>query len=105
MLSFTHRFAVVYLGAALSLSLPGASSAADEASCRPLRPMQAGVVEHADQGVDALRRYIFISRGIYQLEMMQVAGSLEAWRAEARCARRVAERAADEGPVALQTRP
>jgi hypothetical protein len=105
MLSFTHRFAVVYLGAALSLSLPGQSSASDETTCKPLQPMQAAVVEHADKGVDALRRYVFISRGIHQLDMMEVAGSLDAWRAEARCARQVAERAAKEVPVALQTRP
>jgi len=105
MLSLSQRFAVVYLGAALSLSLPGPSSAADEATCKPLRPMQAAVVEHADQGVDALRRYVFISRGVHQLDMMEVAESLDAWRAEARCAKRVAERAATQPPVAVQTRP
>jgi len=105
MLSFTHRFAVVYLGAALSLSLPGPSSAADEATCKPLGPMQAAVVGHADQGVDALRRYVFISRGIHQLDMMEVAGSLDAWQAQARCAKQVAEQAKAQAPVALQTRP
>jgi hypothetical protein len=99
------RFAVVYLGAALSLSLPGPSSAADDATCKPLGPMQAAVVEHADQGVHALRRYVFVSRGVYQLDIHDVAKSLDAWRAEARCAQQVAERAAKEAPVALQTRP
>ncbi|MEO8525206.1 MAG: hypothetical protein ABI460_10845 [Caldimonas sp.] len=67
--------------------------------------MQARVVEKADQGVDALRDYIFITRGIHQLDMAEVAESLDSWRASARCAKLAAEQAASRESVAMKTSP
>ncbi|RZU00742.1 hypothetical protein [Rivibacter subsaxonicus] len=61
--------------------------AADQASssCTPLSTVQKRVVEKADQSVDALRNYVYITRGIHQLYMGDIAESLDGWRADARC--------------------
>ena len=62
-------------------------------------------VEQADQGVDALRRYIAITQGIHQLNMFDVAASLEAWRADVRCAQRAAAEKAAAEPASVALTP
>lgn len=104
MYAFVRCLAVAASGAALSVSLLTPAVAAD-APCKSLGYVQARVVEKADQGVDALRNYIYITRGIHQLDMMQVAGSLDAWRADARCAKLATEQAEASASVALKTSP
>ena len=104
MSTYVRCLALAGLGTALSLSLLSPGVAADNASaCGPLTPMQASVVGKADEGVDALRRYVFITRGIHQLDITEVAGSLDGWKAQARCAKAAAEAAKAQPPVALQT--
>jgi hypothetical protein len=88
-------------GAVLSVSLAGPAVAGD-APCKSLGYVQKRVVEKADQGIDALRDYVFITRGIHQIDMAEVAASLDDWRASARCAKVAAERSAGE-PVALES--
>jgi len=98
------RLALVGLVGAMSISLPGPSFGADAAgACKSLDPMKASVIAKAEQGPDALRRYVYITQGIHQLNTMQVADSIDAWRAEAGCTRRVAGDAALP-PVALLSR-
>jgi hypothetical protein len=82
---FRH-FAIATLCAALGA---GPALAADPApsACKPLSNLNKRLVERADQGVDALRTYVYITRGIYQLNMDEVADSLEGWRANAGCVR------------------
>ena len=100
-----RSFAIVNLVTALSLAAL-ASPAEASGPCAALTPVQVKVVEKADEGVDALRRHLYITQGIHQLDMMEVAGSLDAWRAAARCAQRVAaEKAAAPAPIALQSKP
>ena len=98
--------AIVNFATALSLALLVTPADAAE-TCAALMPVQVRVVEKADEGVDALRRYIAISQGIHQLDMMDVATTLDAWRAAVRCAQRVAAEKgiAAPAPVALQNRP
>jgi hypothetical protein len=95
--------AIVNFATALSLAVLVAPADATE-TCAALVPVQIKIVEKADEGVEALRRYIAITQGIHQLEMMDVAGSLDAWRAAARCAQRVAAQkvAPAQASVALQ---
>ncbi len=102
--AFVRCFTAAGLGAALSVSVVTPSAAAD-ARCKSLGYVQARVVEKADQGVDALRDYIFIRRGIHQLDMAEVADSLDDWRASARCAKVAAEQSAARQSVALKTSP
>ena len=98
MYALIRRIAVAASGTALSLSLLTPSAAAD-APCMSLSYVQARVVEKADQGMGALRDYVFITRGIHQIDMAEVAESLDAWRAGARCAKVAAEKAAAESVV------
>lgn len=102
--AFVRCFAAAGCGAALSVSLVTPSVAAD-APCKALAYVQARVVEKADVGVEALRDYITITRGIHQLDMNEVAASLDAWRASARCAKVAAEESAARQSVALKTSP
>ena len=94
MQALVHIVAAAGLGAALSAALPTASVAAETAaSCQSLTFVQRRVVEHADQGVDSLRQYLFITRGTHNLYMMDVATQLDVWRAKARCAEKAADAA------------
>jgi hypothetical protein len=83
--------AIAGMGAALSMGLIGTSVAADNpTSCQPLGYVQKRVVAKADEGIAALRGYVYITRAMHQLDMMEIAKSLDAWRADARCAERLA---------------
>lgn len=85
--------------AALSVACVGfavPAVAADESrfattDCKALPGLQRRIVEKADQGVDALRRFVFRTRSVYQLDMSELAQSLDKWRAAARCADHVAD--------------
>lgn len=98
---FVRSLAGTAVSAVLSVSLAGPAVAAD-APCKSLGYVQKRVVEKADQGIDALRNYVFVTRGIHQLDMAEIAVSLDGWRASGRCAKLAAERAAGE-PVVLES--
>ena len=100
-----RSFAIVNFATALSLATL-ASPAEAAGPCNALLPVRAKLVEQADQGVDALRRYIVVTQGIHQLNIHDVAARLEGWRADVRCAKQAAAEKADEpaAPVALTTR-
>lgn len=102
MYAFVRCLAVAAFGAALSVSLVAPALAAD-APCKSLGYVQMRVVEKADQGVDALRDYVYITRGIHQLDMAEIAGSLDEWRATARCAKAAAEQGTARESVALKS--
>lgn len=100
MTALVHFVAAAGLGVALSASLPSASLAAGTgaASCGQLTFVQKRVVEKADQGIDALRRYVFLTRGTHNLYLMDVALVLDDWRAKARCAEQAEKAAAASQP-------
>ncbi|MEO5881171.1 MAG: hypothetical protein ABIQ06_02035 [Caldimonas sp.] len=61
--AFAYRLAIAGLGAAVCVSVSDPSFAADAApSSKGQLPMQAAVVERADQGIDELRRCAVITR-------------------------------------------
>ncbi|HEY1392771.1 MAG TPA: hypothetical protein VFV25_05320, partial [Methylibium sp.] len=48
--------------------------------------LQKRLLEHAAQGVDQLRNYVYITRGIYQLNMTDIGDWMDDWRqAQAHC--------------------
>ena len=105
---YTSVRSLALVNFATVLSLTVLATPADAAGpCNPLLPVQVRIVEKADQGVDPLRRYIAITQGVHQLDMMDVAASLDAWRAAVRCAQRVAAEnaAATAGSVVLKSSP
>jgi hypothetical protein len=59
------------------------------ASCQPLATLQQRIVDNADQGMDALRRFVWRTKFIYGVDMIDVRESLDAWRARKACARQV----------------
>jgi hypothetical protein len=98
-----RRLAPAVFGAALSLALVDLAAAAEpQTGCRTSDPMRTKVMRKADEGVDALRRYVTMTRAIHQMDMDTVAGSIERWRAEAGCPARIAAAAATPAVVALK---
>jgi hypothetical protein len=87
---------------ACASSTCGTAFAAENAArCEPLGHVQKRVVQKAGIGVEALRNYLEITRGVHQLDMVTVAASLDAWVANARCAGLVLDEAAVRQVVAL----
>ena len=60
-------------------------------SCTALSNVQQRIVEKADQGIVPLRHFVHMTKFIYDIDMFDVAESLDGWRAGASCAKRVAE--------------
>ena len=99
-----RKLAPAAVGALLSITLTGAVVAADaKTGCRTSDPMRNSVMRKADEGTDALRRYVTITRAIHQLDMDTVAASIDRWRAESGCAARVAAAEATLPTVALRS--
>ena len=81
------------LGAALGASLPAAGFAADAgawapaaaSACTPLSAIQKRIVAKAEVGVEALRDYVYITRGVHALYMGDIAKGLDGWLASAHC--------------------
>jgi hypothetical protein len=94
-----RSFAIVNFATAVSLATLAAP--ADAAGpCNAVLPVRARLVEQADQGVDALRRYIVVTQAIHQLNIHDVAARLDAWRADIRCAQQAAAEKATPTSVA-----
>lgn len=81
----TRLFAVAGTGAALCASIGTSVAAEPEVSCTGLDYAQRRVLEHSYQGIDALRRYVIITRPVHQIGMSEVVASLDQWRAAAQC--------------------
>ena len=95
-----RNLAVYALGAGLLAAAAGASAqSALEPTARAMLAghvacgssasyigVQRRVLEHAAQGVDRLRQYVFITRGIYQLNMNEIGEWMDDWReAQSHC--------------------
>jgi len=79
------------LGAPLCAALPVAGFAADASGaqaspCQPLSSIEKRVVMKAEVGVEALRDYVYITRGVHALNLTEIAKSLDNWLASAHCA-------------------
>jgi len=83
---------VAGLGATLCLALPGAGFAADtsgalaaSSSCTPLGVAERKIIMKAQVGVEALRDYVYITRGVFQLSMIDVTKNIDRWLSDAHC--------------------
>ena len=96
-----NTFPIAGLLAVALLHGPAGASPAADAACRqaPATSLQQRLIAKSDQGVEALRQFVFNTRAIYQLEMQEVADWVAARRAaERRCLEaRAAEEAARVG--------
>jgi hypothetical protein len=89
------------LGAAPSMARASEPDCATLAS--PTR-LEQRLLDKAEQGVDSLRQYIFISRGTRQLDMMEVVAWLDARRASAAaCAARADRDGASPAVVSVRS--
>ncbi len=83
----------VSIGLCFGIAAP--AGAADEAtamatSCKPLTGLQRRILDRSNQGTDGLRHFVWRTRAIYDIDMLDVAQSLDTWRATAVCAKQVA---------------
>ena len=106
----TPHLSLAGLGAALCFALPAAGFAADTAraqagsSCQPLGAVERRVVAKAEVGVEALRDYVYITRGVHRLSMIDVTKHLDDWLAAAHCAGMAIDETAVRRNVALAAR-
>lgn len=61
-----------------------------DAGCGAVSGVQRQIVDRADQGMAPLQRYVRINRGVHGLDMAEVAGSIDTWRATVRCQEAIA---------------
>lgn len=95
--AFVRRLAAAGMSAALSATLIAPCFAADApASCGTLDVAKRRILEHADQGVDQLRRYVEITQSVYRINMRDVVESIDVWRVQARCEAQATAAAARE---------
>jgi hypothetical protein len=99
-----RHLAFTAFGAALSIAAGSAAVAAEpQTGCRTSDPMRTSVMRKADEGADALRRYVTMTRAIHQMDMHTVAESIDRWRAEAGCAAKVASATTTLPAIALKS--
>ena len=65
---------------------PALATPETDAACRqaPATSLQQRLIDKSDQGVEALRQFVFNTRMIYQLDMQEVADWVTAQRAAVR---------------------
>lgn len=101
MRTFARRFAAAGIGAVLCASVSPGFGADQEVSCTGLGYGPRRVLEHSFQGVDALRRYVLITRPVHHVSMVDVVESLDEWRAKAQCTVKTAAGAPAPAATAL----
>jgi hypothetical protein len=91
--ALSRCLSIAGLGAGLCLALPGAGFAADtsgamqasSSTCAPLGYVEKRIVAKAQIGVEAVRDYVYITRGVHHLGMTDVVANLDNWLASAQC--------------------
>lgn len=93
-----NRCALVAATIVLCFGSVAPATAADEvsstaASCRALTRLQQRIVDKSNQGMEALRGFVWMTKFIHGIDMYDVARSLDEWRAAAACSSRLADAA------------
>ena len=101
MKAFVRFLAAAGIGAALSAPVATSFAADAQVSCSGLGHAQQRVLENADQGIDVLRRYVIITRPVHGISMVEVAESIDTWRAKAQCSVKAAANAPAGADVAV----
>jgi hypothetical protein len=93
----TRHCAAIAIAAGVNLLLVCATPANAEesqvgmSSCTPATNLQRRIVDKAEQGMPALRRFVSMTRLIYGVDMIDIGNSLDKWRASTACTSIVAE--------------
>ena len=73
-------------------------------SCGSVTGVERRIVERSEQGVEALRSYVWTTRSVHGIDMQDVKDSLDAWQATVSCQKQMAAATATtvvaETPVA-----
>ena len=88
MITIPHKLLSLGLFAALGCGTAWADPV--DAGCGSVSGVQRKIVDRADQGMERLQGYMNITRGVHGIDMAEVAGSLDTWRATVRCQEAVA---------------
>ncbi len=70
-------------------------------ACPYVSSIQRRIVEHADQGMDSLRGYVWGTERTFGINMDDVRNNLDSWRAAVQCRKELA-RAESKIDVAIQ---
>jgi len=100
-MNITSQCAPIAITILLCLGNAASVSAADQpqvaaTSCKPLSSVQKRIVDKADHGIDELRNFVWMTHLIYGIGMLDVAESLDGWRAAASCGKQVADAASKQ---------
>ena len=87
-------YSVALCAAAATLASGAAFAGDDATSCPSVTHVQRKIVEHADQGMDSLRSYVWRTNVVYGIGMNDVKESIDGWRAAIACKEQVARAAA-----------
>jgi hypothetical protein len=91
MTSFIRNIPVALFIAGSALACT-ASQARDAAStCESVTSVQRRIVEKADQGIESLRTFVWMTNIVHGVPMSEVSDSLDAWRAAVACRKQVAQ--------------
>jgi hypothetical protein len=85
-------FAACIGGALLASTASQAQDA--QRDCGSVTSLQKRVVERADQGIEALRSFVWTARVTHGIDMLDVKTGLDKWRAAVTCQKEVAAAAA-----------
>jgi len=89
-----NALSVAFLVATATLVSSAAFAKDDANSCPSVTRVQRKIVEHADQGMESLRSYVWLTSRVYGIDMLEVKESLDNWRAAVACQEQAAQDAA-----------
>jgi hypothetical protein len=81
----TRRPLVTAALLALCATAASAQSTPQAERCQALRPLELRILDKADQGMVPLRQFVFQTRMVHQLDVVEVADSLDSLRARHEC--------------------
>lgn len=79
-------------------AIASAASWAQDAApaCQPITNVQKRIVEKANLDMESLRSFVWMTNFVYGIDMAEVRGSLDSWRAAVACHKQQVARAAEE---------
>ena len=85
-------FAIIFTGALLAGSACQAQDATS--ACGSVTSLQRRIVEHADEGIESLRSFVWTARVTHGIGMRDVKVGLDGWRNTVACQKEAAATAA-----------
>ena len=85
-----HNAILSLAAAAATLGCGAAWAGPAPADCGTVTGVQRRIVEHADEGWTSLRSFVQLTTVVHGINMSEVRGSLDTWRATVTCQKEVA---------------